>query len=1423
MALKDLVTDLSNFRYTDYDNAGANQSQIEGRFGGTTGPTPAQPPLSDEHTKFDDGVGRGAMPNDDPQTFNVRGYTVTGNKRFYIGYQGDIIPNDESVYGIGPFNSIAGVFDHTQIRDRLRKTYTNYGNNEFSTDGSIHIGSQDTAGVVGGGVDYYGSLVTISPRGSLYRDSSGNYQVPQDGRNTNPPGGISNIPEFTKTQITFNIPQHTSTGPTQFTIQPLNTTSLIPDLHDSDFMTRPSYTSQIGTDTATHNVSMITLTGPTTQDYQTTINLDKIAEGAHGSDFQTTPIEAFSSRFATTDGLLMDTVHISGFNRGDMYMQNAPEPTIPEFKVFTQSDKSLKPFSEWSPQKYGSNFVDTIYTFFGGEQKEYRFDDRLPYNIPARDDSAVGFDQPFILRPIGNTWGFDKPNGDGFFSKVGGFLNEIDSAVGDITRGAPGFTGLVSRTLHDAVRLGKFALTTKGIFFVAKQYGLQLLNPRPETRVYNPLSLGSIAPIVHMDRHLDGGTYEDALGSGGEESILTGYGNALTDPKTALQGGKIAFQTARRVTLAHVTAMVPGAGGKVSFGALPEIGFDLTAGGSGNINAFSRNIVGIDKYNRNKRYTTTDGTPIIPARNPEAGYKSGILASRYAGSPLTEMFITEEGIRQAGTNVGYPSAAITDAVIKPEIFEGNSDDIDSPYFGNSNTNSNFGVDKDTNKVEVLRNVNFVNIGNPLNPIHNRLTPTDKVGQLDFTQQLIYNPLSENYPSELRLAKEGVYTGDLYDRSNAYAPIEIPDKIQDKLGVLSTREERLQKGTIQLGDFAIYKKRYFHSFSGQGPVVSIGGRDTLSLNGYMIENSKTRIRIKRGRRWRSDLYDKDNTYSLESRLTINDDSEPQLEFSLPYNNLDSPTTAKNIRSLSVNLTTRTGEIRNKKVQLSDYKDFTWSTTHLVGTSVEGMKFVGNKYGPAGSKRYGNISYSDSKGYWGKIPGTGDGDPETGVYDWSDLDVGDSVGGLTMVSKTEQVPDKRNVRSEPTKKGTQAGLIQPKQVEVNRPPDGSQFENLKVDIDGEKQEIPTVVKTKITQDDNAPPGIEQNPDVAINDKPAVISVPATSVTKKSNNEDIQDSPTGTKEALKRYKTLSYGDLGEGSAKRYNQQWLSGGETDEEDSRRKALFEKISEERKSENKLVYRLGNPGQPGVMAVYDEQLMGKIKPAAMADDKVTSYNGDLQDKINMTPYGEDSAQPDFVKFKFYDMVNQKYIIFRATLSGISETLSPEWSSERYIGRPDNVHVYQGVDRALSFNFIVAPTSRQELPILWEKLNYLVGLTYPHWNPQSAGGKRMESPFINLTIGDMYNEVPGYLSGLSVEVEDQSTWEITDGFQLPKVINVSCEFAHIGQHPLASQGIHYDFGGKDKTWLKPYSTETGEMGDRPDKWNDFYSKIGAANE
>ena len=200
----------------------------------------------------------------------------------------------------------------------------------------------------------------------------------------------------------------------------------------------------------------------------------------------------------------------------------------------------------------------------------------------------------------------------------------------------------------------------------------------------------------------------------------------------------------------------------------------------------------------------------------------------------------------------------------------------------------------------------------------------------------------------------------------------------------------------------------------------------------------------------------------------------------------------------------------------------------------------------------------------------------------------------------------------------------------------------------------------------------------------------------------------------------------------------------------------------------------------------------------TSGNVDKVNMIPLVPSGEfDSLpkiikeNPDFVKFNFKNVVENKYLVFRAILDGISDNVSPEYNSTRYIGRPDNLYTYAGTNRTIGFNFKVYPKTKQELPILMEKLNYLVGLCYPSYTEQ----ERMITPFIELTIGDMFVEAPGLLNSLTVTVEDASTWEIEEGLQYPHFIYCACEFQYIGNYVPHNVGKHYDL-----SWLRSHRVD-----------------------
>ena len=72
---------------------------------------------------------------------------------------------------------------------------------------------------------------------------------------------------------------------------------------------------------------------------------------------------------------------------------------------------------------------------------------------------------------------------------------------------------------------------------------------------------------------------------------------------------------------------------------------------------------------------------------------------------------------------------------------------------------------------------------------------------------------------------------------------------------------------------------------------------------------------------------------------------------------------------------------------------------------------------------------------------------------------------------------------------------------------------------------------------------------------------------------------------------------------------------------------------------------------------------------------------------------------------------------------------------------------------------------------------------------MISPLVTLTIGDLYNNTLGFFETFTVTIDDQSTWEIEDGYQTPKFISINVGFKTIwqGSTPPVSTGRHIAYG------------------------------------
>ena len=334
----------------------------------------------------------------------------------------------------------------------------------------------------------------------------------------------------------------------------------------------------------------------------------------------------------------------------------------------------------------------------------------------------------------------------------------------------------------------------------------------------------------------------------------------------------------------------------------------------------------------------------------------------------------------------------------------------------------------------------------------------------------------------------------------------------------------------------------------------------------------------------------------------------------------------------------------------------------------------------------------------------------------------------------------------------------------------------------------------------------------------------VTFNSQTKNGDEIPGGDGDNLiKRHSTFSYEGLKHGN--RYERQLMSPSEMND------ATFRSKVKTVINTNNLTVRLtGARGtdEPGV-AINDRfrgmkinEDIGDVKGFHKVElnPKLGNIKGNVldsnQDKVNMTPYGAsvDGEEiningsiktKDFIKFRFRDVVNDKYIIFRAILEGISDSISPEFGEEKFIGRPDKVYIYQGTERNVSFNFKIYPKTKQELPVLMEKLNYLVGLCYP----SHTEGNRMVTPLMQLTIGDMFKDATGLLGGLTVTVEDATTWEIDEGLQFPHFISAQCEFKYIGDNILDSRGKHYGI-----SWLPDGSNLADRYGENGLGFGDY---------
>ena len=180
-----------------------------------------------------------------------------------------------------------------------------------------------------------------------------------------------------------------------------------------------------------------------------------------------------------------------------------------------------------------------------------------------------------------------------------------------------------------------------------------------------------------------------------------------------------------------------------------------------------------------------------------------------------------------------------------------------------------------------------------------------------------------------------------------------------------------------------------------------------------------------------------------------------------------------------------------------------------------------------------------------------------------------------------------------------------------------------------------------------------------------------------------------------------------------------------------------------------SPGQKGIKYNYTK---GKFVN--------NSLTPNITDRINALPLYKSSnvtaspAKNDLVKFRIAaidtnDPSQKTYMHFRAFIDSFSDNYNASWNEQKYMGRGEPLYKYDSFKRNINMSFTVAAQSKPEIMVMYRKLNYLASNLAPDYT--DAGF--MSGPLVQLTLGGWCYELPGFISGLTLEVPQEATWEI----------------------------------------------------------------------
>ena len=113
------------------------------------------------------------------------------------------------------------------------------------------------------------------------------------------------------------------------------------------------------------------------------------------------------------------------------------------------------------------------------------------------------------------------------------------------------------------------------------------------------------------------------------------------------------------------------------------------------------------------------------------------------------------------------------------------------------------------------------------------------------------------------------------------------------------------------------------------------------------------------------------------------------------------------------------------------------------------------------------------------------------------------------------------------------------------------------------------------------------------------------------------------------------------------------------------------------------------------------------DGTTASVKGRLP--IEYVNWVEDQLDSEYMPFYFHDLRTNEIISFHAFMTDLTDGFSADYSSMSAYGRADDVMIYNKTTRSISFGFMVAATSEEDMTQMYWDINKLISMIYPQYS------------------------------------------------------------------------------------------------------------------